>query len=523
MARRVPLAALALAVLAGAAAAADPPRGVLAGYSFDDDGPAAGPDTFAVFAGGQGGVRLSSTFHLSGYRAVEIRDVVGDAEFPELQGYFAPQAAGRLYFHFAFLTTDPKDEMNVALAGPRFFQVEKDGIAFWLGTRAGTLVHHSDSIHKRLFAVEAFVWYAVDVAYDVERGVYDLRIRREGEKAPLVALRDAPNAAKAPGSAVDKFSFVGAPFGDSSNVTYYVDDVVIGTDESVAELPFVAPGRRKLFVDAFAEHQRRLLERPRCLPALDPADLGLTRDDAAELRRAGLLGTLEALLRGEAPPPGVPRGRWAAALQSVEVWREGCAALDRGELLIALARFERAEAGRPGARLYGLSQAVALAGLRRFEEADDELARLAEAWGDDPRYAVAAAFAAWRRGDLERAEAALREAALRQPGPDARAAEQYYFVQLWLERYGAARDFALALAARGLDAPSGTSWLERAGDAAFHAGAVAEARGLYERARRRQSYRAMLDLKLADVAFREGDLEQERLLRERYYGALRED
>ena len=61
---------------------------------------------------------------------------------------------------------------------------------------------------------------------------------------------DQPNAPK-PGSAIDKFSFVGAPFTDRSSVVYYVDDVAIGTDERVPRSPFVAPGRRKLFIDSF--------------------------------------------------------------------------------------------------------------------------------------------------------------------------------------------------------------------------------------------------------------------------------
>jgi hypothetical protein len=92
---------------------------------------------------------------VSGHRSVELRDVAGDGDFPELQGYFPVRGKGHLFFHFAFLTTDPKQELNIALAGPRYFQLEKDGIAFWLGTRDGRLVHHSDRIPKRLFVATA--------------------------------------------------------------------------------------------------------------------------------------------------------------------------------------------------------------------------------------------------------------------------------------------------------------------------------------------------------------------------------
>src|SRR5437867_6182177 len=301
LARRVPrepLTRALLVLLIAAPAAAAGSGSILASYSFED-AVATGPDTFAIFQAarhvgtGQGRVSLSSAFHVSGYRSVEIKDVAGGGDFPGLPGYFPVRTAGRLCFHFAFLTTDAKEELNVALAGPRFFQLDKDGIAFWLGTREGRLVHVSDGIPKKLFPVEAFVWYAVDVAYDLVAGTYALTIHREGQKTPVVALRDQPNTTRRPGSAVDKFSFVGSPYGDTSSVVYYVDDVVIGTDESVAQLPFVAPGRRKLFVDLFAEYQRRLRERPRCLPLTGPDDVGLSSADLADLGRAGLLDSVK--------------------------------------------------------------------------------------------------------------------------------------------------------------------------------------------------------------------------------------
>ena len=104
-----------------AAAAAAGPKSVLASYSFEDT-VATGPDTFAIWQGarhvatGRGSVSLSGGFHVSGYRSVEIKDVAGDGDFPELQGYFPVRTAGRLFFHFAFLGTDPKEELNVALS-----------------------------------------------------------------------------------------------------------------------------------------------------------------------------------------------------------------------------------------------------------------------------------------------------------------------------------------------------------------------------------------------------------------------
>ena len=112
-----------------------------------------GPDTFAVFRAAHGRVGLSSTFRRSGYRSVEIRDVPGNGDFSELQGYFPEQRTGHVFAHFALLTARPEEELNVALAGPRRFRLGKDGIAFWLSTREGRFVHVSDSIPRKLAPV----------------------------------------------------------------------------------------------------------------------------------------------------------------------------------------------------------------------------------------------------------------------------------------------------------------------------------------------------------------------------------
>ncbi len=573
MAGRVPLqpvagTLVAILLASSAAPAATGSGSVLASYSFDDT-VATGPDTFAIWQGarhtatGKGRVSLSTAFHVSGYRSVEIKDVAGDGDFPELQGYFPARATGRLFFHFAFLTTDPKEELNVALAGPRFFQMEKDGISFWLATREGQLVHVSDSIPKKLFPVEAFVWYLVDVAYDLAAGTYALTIHREGQEAPLLALRGQPNSIKQPGSAVDKFSFVGSPYGDRSNVVYYVDDVVIGTDESVAQLPFVAPGRRKLFIDLFRDYQKLLRERPHCLPPSGPEEVGFTSADLAGLGREGLLYVAERLLAGERVDPRAfvrrGEGRWRTVFDALADWNAGCEALEAGDPERALPRFEKAAAAVPEGRVFSLSAALALAGLKRFAEADERLALLSD-WRDDPRYAVASAFIGIARGDLDRAEAWLQDPAARVLDRDANpllrlfrngfrgdlletlkgqlgaefqkrleetlVTEQYYYVQLWKGRYDVARDYALRMGERlrRAELPAGV-WAGRAGDASFYGQDLSEARELYERAiRGEKDHGALmaLYLKLADLAYLSGDLETERGLREHYYGALTE-
>ena len=238
-----------LACLAAAApAAAADPSPILVSYSFDDGKTDTGPDTFSVFRNARGNVQLSNAFRASGYQSVEIRDVAGDRDFPELQGYFPERRDGWLVIHFALLVTDPAEELNVALAGPRGFGLTEDGISFWLSTRDGDLIHTTDSIPKRLLRLKPFTWYGIDADYDVVRGRYDLRIYEEGIEEPVVSLKDVPNAGSHPGSAVSMFSYIG-DLKDRSNVVYYVDDVVVATDRKIKLPRFIAPGRRQYFVD----------------------------------------------------------------------------------------------------------------------------------------------------------------------------------------------------------------------------------------------------------------------------------
>src|SRR3954463_5055446 len=102
MARRVSIALVGLAALLLPAehARAQSPS-ILAQYSFDDSSVDTGPDTFAIFQHARGSVRLSWSDHFSGYRSIEIRDVSGDRDFPELQGYFPLRTRGTIYLHFA--------------------------------------------------------------------------------------------------------------------------------------------------------------------------------------------------------------------------------------------------------------------------------------------------------------------------------------------------------------------------------------------------------------------------------------
>jgi hypothetical protein len=397
-------------------------------YSFDDDLVDTGPDTFSVFQSGQGSVTLSTVYRFSGYRSVEIRDVPGDGKFPELQGYFPLRSKGKLYLHFALMTTDAGEELNIALAGPEWFKLRKDGIAFWLKTAGGYLTAISDSMPKKLFPIRAFVWYVVDATYDIDAGAYNLTIRQEGLEAPVADVRGQPNAASQPGSKVDKFSFIGDHDTDESKVVYYVDDVMVGVDEAIVHQPFVAPGRRKLFVDYWNSAQRERVAHPAPLPMMSLADLGIGSTEAAALRQDGAGELLGEILRGTMAkiPDDLP-DRSRTTLQSAIAWRDGARALGAGDAELALARFDRASQLAPSAPLFQMDAVMALAHLARWDEVDRRLAGIVPHWRDDPRLPATLAIIGLARGDLDAVERQLREGA----ESSGLLAEQYFLALLW--------------------------------------------------------------------------------------------
>ena len=319
---------------------------------------------------------------------------------------------------------------------------------------------------------------------------------------------------------MDKFSFVGDRRATTPpNVVYYVDDVVIATrPRRRRPAPSSAPGRRKLFVDAFADYRRTQDAQPRCLPGASLVDLGLDPHDVAG---RGVLAAIEDVLASAA------RGDWRATtadkasavggVRAAAEWRRGCLALEEGDAATALERFDRAAGLAPRGRIYSLSAALALVALGRHEAAEDRLAKVAGDWTDDPRFAIVSARLASARGDTAGARETLRAAA---EAGDRSAAERYYSALLWDGRWREAGELATAWA-RGTAAPrERAAWLERAGDAAFHLGEIAVSRDLYEEAGRAAPGEAQVFLKLADVAFVLQDLDAERRYRERYFGTL---
>jgi hypothetical protein len=300
----------------------------------------------------------------------------------------------------------------------------------------------------------------------------------------------------------------------------------------------MAPGRRKLFVDAFSEYQRLLRERPRCLPAADPEDFGLDPEDLGALAAAGFSESLRRMLGTPGAPGAHPSGergpeRWRRVLEAASLWTEGCAVLERGDAGLVLGRFAVAVDEMFEGRVFSLFAVLALAALKRVEEADDRLALLWE-WRDEPRTRSPPHTWGSRAGPRPRARGAAgpgpgRSTATRAPAATTRLArltEQYYYVLLWKGVYDDAQDYVLrTVGCSGwVRLPSGF-WTVRAADAFFYWGDTALVCELYERALEVESEHAALReiyLKLADFAYLAGDHASERRLREHYYGCFGE-
>ena len=554
--RRSSLRQLTPILLLSLTAIAAQPAPVLLRYSLDDDGAPGASDATRVYEAARGRVELSRAMPYSGYHSVEIRDTAGDGRFPELQGDFPLQRDGVLFVHFALLTTDSRETFGVALAGPEWLSTRRDGIGFWLQGRAGSLYHMPHGVPKRLASLRPFSWYLVDIVYRVAPGTYDLVIHEEGRSAPLVALEGQINTVRQPGSGINTLSFAGDAIDDASNVVYYIDDVVLSSGRNAGPLRRSYAGRRKLFVDFWNDARRNRVPIPVCLSPADRRDLGMTQAQVDHLRRQHSASPLEVATYIAGPridrSPALPVDL-ARLLEAATAWGRGCAALENGAARVALEHFEKADRLNRSGRMYGLSTAFALVRLGRWDEIDARIMELRSAWSDDPRLPIALGMIAASRPDLSRAREWLQAAPPRLPPDrsvsairrlwnggtehglaavlretygaaaggyieDALIVEQYFLAQLWNGWFEQAGSFAMQVSRRlrDLGLPD-AAWIERQGDAAFLLDDFDTARQRYQEALEQEPGSRTLLGKLADLRYREGNLEGERQYRQRAY------
>lgn len=537
--------------------------GSLVSYSFDDQRLDTGPDTLRIFEYSRGTARLSSTFRYSGYYSVEIRDAADDGGFPELQGFFPMQYTGTVHVHFAFMTPTPEEPFNIALAGPRWFRMSKDGIGFWLKNKHGYFYQVTDHEEQQLVPITPYTWYLVDLAYHVEEGRYDLRIREEQADEWLVDRQGVANTTASRDSKVYVFSFIG-DLPDKANAVIYVDDIDIRTDQPISTQALIAPGRRKLFIDSWKHLQRDRRSYPQCIPTTGLEDFAIDTTDLAGWQSQEQFGHLQTLLRKRSAlsDAWVDSLDGDARLQAIGWWRLGCRALDAKDPDKALGYFMAAEAAVPGARMYSLSAALALAALSQFDDVDARIASAYGLWSDDDRFAAAQAMIGLAREELWQSEQVLQLPASVFPGEfgddpldglwsdgldentlkalrkqypndwqrylrERLITEQYYYLLLWRGAYADGYRYAERVSAHLRDSGRlAGAWLEYQGNAAFLMGDYPAAEQAYQLAladnvvagRRSHS----VYLKLSDLYYSLGDADRERLYREKVYGSLRQ-
>ncbi len=279
---------------------------ILAFYDFEQPTPS-GPDTFWVRQAAGGEVSLSGAFRFSGQRSLHISEVPGNRDFAEFLAYFRECREGTVFIQYYLLITDPEQRFNFGLAGPKWFlSSERHGHAVWLQTHEGILRHRVNTGWSQLFAPRPFAWYCIDIVYHVAQGTYDLSIFEEGLEVPVIDLRGQLGMNGHRESAVKYFSLIG-DLEDAGRFDFFVDNLIIATDPAVRQKPFVAPGRRRFFVDMLAvgtpqtrtpqEQQDLLWHARRWLLGLDaeadPDELDRLEAAADEAFRTGELDLAE--------------------------------------------------------------------------------------------------------------------------------------------------------------------------------------------------------------------------------------
>lgn len=222
---------------------------ILAEYDFERPSPS-GPDTFWIRQARGGEVALSNAFRVSGRRSLHVSEVPGNRDFAEFLAYFRECRTGKVFIQFYLLLTDPEQRFNFGLAGRNWFlSPKRHGHAIWLQSDDGVLRHKTFSGWEQLFAPRPFAWYFIDFVYDVDAGTYDLAVFEEGLEEAVIDLRDIRGVNGHDRSSVRYYSLIG-DLEDAGRFDFFVDDLVIATDPAVIQKPFVAPGRRELFVDS---------------------------------------------------------------------------------------------------------------------------------------------------------------------------------------------------------------------------------------------------------------------------------
>ena len=526
---------------------------ILVNFSFEDAELKPNRNNFSIFEIGKGSVRQSTRYHYSGYHSLEIIDTPGDKQFPELQGYFPLRENVKLYLRFSLLTTTPEESLNIALAGPAWFSLKKDGIGFWLSSKNGWIYHTTDSIPTKLFQIRGLVWYTFKIIYDVETGTYDIAVTEEGNSKPFVNLKKQWNAPHQPGSKVDKFSFIGDLGADDSAVSYYVDDILVGTDQKIDELPFKSQARKSLSFDGWHELKKVTGIKPQCPTIFEPSDLGIESSHLELLKSLGLIEALKESMLGNDKqiPTGITDPKIENLLKAINSWNLGCTSLKSGDTVAAENAFRLAMNHQPSAKMFPLVLALSLAAQSKWSEVDEITQSIYPQWANDPRFDMALAVMGLMHQNLKISakvlekfspqivndlkdtlvqkiwqgisdRSILNEVKIKYPlrwkeiiaAPQ--VAEKYFYVLLWQGQFDQAYAYADKIYTQ-LKKMSGTAgvWGIFSGDALVFDNKLTGAIARYTQSLAEQNSNDELVLlgRLADVYAKLGDLENEKKIR----------
>jgi len=552
MAERIPAKLIALAcILIAAPAFANP----LLEYNFDAQLLEPGPDTFQVFKNNRNNAALIYEMAHSGSASIHLTDPIGDGDFVEFQGYFERHDSGLLSLEFSFLLTDTATSFSMALTGEKRYKLDKNGINFWLRYDSEWLRSYSNSIPKKLFQPEAFVWYTVRADLDFEKNAYALRIADERE-AVHFAAQSLPMA---PGShaqhSVMEFSFVGDIY-DKQPSDFFIDSFRIRSSTHEAP-PLLAPGRRTLFVDQWNAYQMRATEKLQCLPAIDLKDIGIEDDELAAIFKRGEMEELLQLTARSSTHQSVNTQNLHPSLQALSHWKRSCELLAEGNKATAAHQaIEAALAIAPQAYIYRLNAIIIdaasltpteLLGKVSYLDSSDLRSEIALAMIASHHKIDSAAqnffapdlspnFSPALGHKLAELEANLKETSTANPTALALeqlknympeeweaylawsvAAEYEYLGMLGAGNYDQASEFANQIVATlsQTNLPS-FLWQERNADTALLLNQPQVAAKLYENLRSKIPLKRV-ELKLSDAYYLLGNYESERALRESIY------
>ena len=85
---------------------------------------------------------------------------------------------------------------------------------------------------------------------------------------------------------------------DNAEAEFFIDEIILATDQTTDLKPFIAPGRRKWFVDIWERRNLAKYQKLQCLPIAGLEDIAMSEDQYQQLIKSGYESQLLDLLQG---------------------------------------------------------------------------------------------------------------------------------------------------------------------------------------------------------------------------------